>query len=239
MNLAQKLDRSRSSNLIDFSKYQSLNVNDPLFQIISSDRLVVEPCWTLENDWEGNRYRAYIAMHPEYTGVFVRSGLAERLSVAALALGDSYQLIIRAGHRPIEVQLTILNDCASDYKLQHPGESDAAALEYARTFVSDPSTSLPPHVAGAAVDVDVRNTSTGELLDFGSSVNDFTEESFLHYGNLTAEQQKNRLLLLTSMLGAGLASYRSEWWHYSYGDQVWAWFYGEETSLYSPIDVTA
>lgn len=38
-------------------------------------------------------------------------------------------------------------------------------------------------------------------------------------------------------LHAGLASCMTEWWHFSYGDQLWAWFYNEEHSLYSPVDI--
>lgn len=237
MNLQQKLERSRSNERIDFSKYQSSGQDDPLVKIESSERILVEPCWTVEDDWEGERYRDYIAEHPEYDAVYVRSELATRLKKASEALEDRYRLVIRAGHRPIEVQQRILIDCADDYKEEHPGVSDEEAMEHARTFVNDPDTTLPPHVCGAAVDVDVLDTATGKLVDFGSKLNDDTEQSFLYYPDLTDDQKNNRLMLVTVMLDAGLASCKPEWWHFSYGDQVWAWFYGHEKSLYSPVDL--
>ena len=237
MNLDEKLARSRSTERIDFSKYQSVSKNDPLVKIVSGEKILVEPCWMLEDDWEGQRYRDYIAEHPEYNAVYVRSELAKRLQVAANALAAKYRLVIRAGHRPIEVQRRILIDCADDYKRDNPNVSDDEALEHARQFVSDPDLTLPPHVCGAAVDVDVLNNETGQLLDFGSKLNDDTEKSFLYYPDLTEEQKANRLLLVSAMLDAGLASCMPEWWHFSYGDQVWAWFYGKESSLYSSIDL--
>lgn len=237
MNLEEKLERSRSTERLDFSKYQSINKDDPLVQINTNDKILVEPCWTLEDDWEGKRYRDYIAKHPDYNGVYVRSELASRLQSAANSLDDKYQLVIRAGHRPIEVQKRILIDCANDYVKDHPGTSDEEALEHAREFVSDPNVTLPPHVCGAAVDVEVLDSTTGNLLDFGSKLNDDTEKSFLYYPNLTQEQKDNRLMLVTVMLDAGLASCTPEWWHFSYGDQIWAWFYGETNSLYSPVDL--
>ncbi|TXG77708.1 hypothetical protein E6P97_01120 [Patescibacteria group bacterium] len=237
MNLQQKVERSRSNERIDFSKYQSSGQDDALIKIESSERILVEPCWTIEDDWEGERYRDYIAEHPEYDAVYVRSELATRLQKAAQALPESYRLVVRAGHRPIEVQKRILIDCADDYKEEHPGTSDEKALEHARTFVNDPDLTLPPHVCGAAVDVDVLDTKTGKLLDFGSKLNDDTEKSFLYHPDLTQEQKDNRLMLVTAMLEVGLASCKPEWWHFSYGDQVWAWFYGHEQSLYSPVDI--
>jgi D-alanyl-D-alanine dipeptidase len=237
MNLEEKLERSRSTEHLDFSKYQSIGKNDPLVELTSNDRILVEPCWTIEDDWEGKRYRDYIAKHPEYNAVYLRSELAKRLQAAANALDNKYRLVVRAGHRPIEVQRRILIDCANDYKHDNPGVSDDDALKHARDFVSDPDLTLPPHVCGAAVDVDVLETQTGKLLDFGSKLNDDTEKSFLYYPDLTNEQKNNRLVLITAMLDAGLASCMPEWWHFSYGDQIWAWFYGKEHSLYSPIDL--
>lgn len=237
MNLQEKLLRSQSTERIDFSKYQSSNQTDPLVKISSSEKIIVEPCWTIEGDWEGKRYADYIAEHPEYDGVYVRSELAARLQTAANALDEKYQLVIRAGHRPVAVQKRILIDCANDYKRNHPEVSEEEALEHARTFVSDPEITLPPHVCGAAVDVTVLDKTSGQLLDFGSTLNDDNEKSFLYYPDLTEEQKNNRLMLVTVMLDAGLASCKPEWWHFSYGDQVWAWFYGEENSLYSPVDL--
>lgn len=237
MNLQEKLERSRSTEHIDFSKYQSCGRDDPLVEIVTGNKILIEPCWTLEDDWEGKRYRDYIAQYPNYKGVYVRSELATRVQAAANALGDNHRLVIRAGHRPIEVQRRILIDCASDYKEDNPDVSDQEAIEHAREFVSDPDITLPPHVCGAAVDVDVLDTRTGRLLDFGSKLNDDNERSHLYYPDLTQEQKDNRLTLVTAMLDVGLASCMPEWWHFSYGDQVWAWFYGEENSLYSPVDL--
>ncbi len=237
MNLGERLQRSRSTEKIDFSKYQSINKDDSLVKLSSSGKILVEPNWTLKNDWEGRRYADYIAAHPDYDGVYVRSELAAKIEIAAQALEDTYRLVVRAGHRPIEVQRRILTDCAKDYKNDHPDASEEEALAHARTFVSDPDHTLPPHVCGAAVDVDVLDTATGQLIDFGSKLNEDNEKSFLYYPGLTQEQKENRLMLVKAMLGAGFASCKPEWWHFSYGDQVWAWFYGETSSLYSPVDL--
>lgn len=237
MNLEEKIERSKSKERIDFSKYQPAGQHDPLVKLTGSDKLLIEPCWTLENDWEGKRYADYIAEHPEYDGVYVRSELARRLVQAADSLDDACQLVVRAGHRPIEVQKRILRECADDFKRDHPEASDEEVLEHARMFVSDPDVTLPPHVCGAAVDVELVDAKTGEPLDFGSTMNDDSEKSFLYYPQLTETQKNNRHILLTAMLDAGLASCMPEWWHFSYGDQVWAWFYGKTKSLYSPVDL--
>ncbi len=237
MNLEEKLQRSKSKERIDFSKFQSINKDDPLVKVVSTDKILVAPNWEIPGDFEGGMYVDYISEHPEYDGIYARSELLTRLEQAAKSLADPYQLVIRAGHRPIAVQKRLVKECAADYKRDNPGVSDEEALDHARTFVSDPDITLPPHVCGAAVDVEVMDVSAGKYLDFGSGLNDDNEKSFLYYPDLSEEQKANRLMLVSAMLDAGLASCMPEWWHFSYGDQVWAWFYGEQNSLYSPIDI--
>ncbi len=162
--------------------------------------------------------------------------MATRLQAAAGSLDEQHRLVIRAGHRPIEVQRKLLEECAKEYKDENPDATDADALEHARTFISDPGITLPPHVCAAAVDVYIADAQSRKPLDFGAKINDDSDETFLYYPDLTAEQKSNRLILVKAMLGAGFASCMPEWYHFSYGDQVWAWFYGKTESLYSPID---
>lgn len=199
--------------------------------------MLVEPNWKIKGDWEGRYYAEYIASHPEYNAVYARQSLATRLQKAAAELGTRYKLVIRAGHRSIQVQRNIYIACAKDYQNENPGVSYEDALKHARMFVSDPDLTLPPHVCGAAIDVDVFDVKSEQLLDFGSPLNDDTEKSFLHYSGLNDKQKGNRLMLLKAMLKAGFASCNTEWWHFSYGDQVWAWFYGKKHSLYNPVDI--
>lgn len=237
MTIKEKIERSKSQDKIDFSKYQSSDQPDPLVKVESTDKILVEPYWTTPGDFEGDMYADYISEHPEYDGVYVRSELLKRLKKAADNLGSNLRLVVRAGHRPKGVQKRLLIECAEDYKKENPGITNQEAIEHARIFVNDPETTLPPHVCGAAVDVELINTSTNKLLDFGIKINEDDDKSFLYADGLTAEQQANRALLVDAMLDAGFASCKPEWWHFSYGDQVWAWFYGYENSLYSPLDI--
>ena len=237
MNLANKLQRSRSTEEINYSQFQSINKQDPLVKVVSTQKILVDPNWKIPGDFEGDLYTDFIARHPEYNGIYVRSDVLKKLNEAANTLSDPYRLVIRAGHRPMSVQKRELKKCAADYKRDNPGISDEEALSHARIFVIDPAIALPPHVCGAAVDVEIIDTSTDKILDFGSAMNDDNEKSFLYCPDLSAQQKNNRLMLTTVMLDAGFASLSSEWWHYSYGDQVWAWFYGERNSFYSPVDI--
>ncbi len=236
MTIEEMVQKAHIDTPIDLTAIETLDKTEPLVHLESSHNVQIEPYWRIKGNWEGERYLQYIAYNPNYTEIYVRATLAKMLSSAASYLPTGYKLVIRAGHRPIEVQLEMLKDCALEYQSRHD-VSGSDALDYARQYVTDPRLRLPPHTCGAAVDATIID-ERGELLDFGSEINETSKASNLFYDGLSPQQQKNRSLLLEAMLQAGFASLSTEWWHYSYGDQVWAWFYGEDKSLYGISSLT-
>ncbi len=236
MNLARRLERSKNSEQIDFNQIPCHNLKEKLVEVQASPKLIIEPIWEKPIDKiEGPLYQAYIKKHPAYKSIFLRQSVAKRLNSAAESLPHGINLILRAGHRPVEVQTKLLDLLAREYRLKMPSISPAEALEFARTYVSDPSIQMPPHCCGAAVDVDVAD-EFGNLLDFGCPVNTNSEIAFLHTSKISKAQRTNRDILLKAMLNAGFASVYSEWWHFSYGDQNWAHFYKTTHSLYDIIE---
>ena len=45
-----------------------------------------------------------------------------------------------------------------------------------------------------------------------------------------------RALLRGAMARSGLTNYPAEWWHWSYGDQAWAYRGGHPAALYGAIE---
>lgn len=237
MDIAQKLERSKSREKIYFTKIACSEVNEPLVPVLESDKIIIEPVWTIKGDFEGGMYADYIADHPEYNQIYIRKQLFDKLVKASELLPDQYKLVVHAGHRPLEVQRRLLRENIEDYLKENPEASRAEALKHARIYISDPDIKLPPHCCGAAVDVELFDNNTKLLVDFGSPMNLDEEVSYLHSDQISHEQKQNRLLLLQTMLEAGFASYYAEWWHYSYGDEIWAWFYGKNACLYGLAEI--
>ncbi|HMS93545.1 MAG TPA: M15 family metallopeptidase [Candidatus Saccharibacteria bacterium] len=192
---------------------------------------LLEPFWETAGDLEGDAYRNYIDMHPEFE-LSVRQGVFERLKVVQDILIDDWQLVLKAGYRPPSVQQDLLAVFQEKSMQDHPDWSDDRHLAHARTFVSDPRLLCPPHTTGGAIDIDVRNHRTGELIDFGCPPNTDDERAFLFSDQLINVQMSNRHTLLRAMLAAGFAPNPHEWWHYQYGETYWAAFYGHKTTLY-------
>lgn len=204
--------------------------------VLGAAGFILEPFWETPGDLEGDAYRAYMDDHSSFD-IMVRQRAYERLVQAQHHLPAPWQLVIKAGFRPLEVQLALLAAFYEKSQTERPNWTEAQHLKHAQTFVSDPRIICPPHVTGGAVDIAVKNTKTGEYIDMGCPPNTDSEVSFLHSDKVSPQQYSNRMVLLEAMLRAGFAPNVYEWWHYQYGETYWAAFYGHKTTLYDLITV--
>ncbi|HEY9648978.1 MAG TPA: M15 family metallopeptidase, partial [Chroococcidiopsis sp.] len=93
------------------------------------------------------------------------------------------------------------------------------------------SATPPPHSTGAAVDVTLVDAH-GRVVDMGSAIDELSPRSFPNYfgpgeagdqGDRTLTFHRDRTLLAEIMTAAGFLQHPNEWWHFSAGDQLWAW----------------
>jgi zinc D-Ala-D-Ala dipeptidase len=89
----------------------------------------------------------------------------------------------------------------------------------------------PPHSTGAAVDVTLVD-DTGTIVDMGSPIDEMSERSLpLYFASATDVQEQqyhvHRQLLCDVMEEAEFKRNPREWWHFSIGDQMWAWLSNE------------
>ncbi|MEI1378102.1 M15 family metallopeptidase [Nostoc sp. UHCC 0926] len=85
----------------------------------------------------------------------------------------------------------------------------------------------PPHSTGGVVDVTLVDDA-GQIINMGSPIDEMSERSHPDYyaNNDHPQAQKyhaHRQLLRDVMLKGGFQRNPREWWHFSVGDQMWAW----------------
>lgn len=90
----------------------------------------------------------------------------------------------------------------------------------------DPQTP-PPHSTGAAIDLTLAD-ATGTPLNLGSQIDEISPRSHPdYYAKATTPEARayceRRQLLYEVMRAAGFHRHWGEWWHFSWGDQMWAW----------------
>ena len=71
--------------------------------------------------------------------------------------------------------------------------------------------------------MDLTLTWNGTPLALGTAFDAFKPEAALHaLESVESVDRELRRILAGALLSAGLVPYELEWWHWSYGDDVWA-----------------
>lgn len=84
-----------------------------------------------------------------------------------------------------------------------------------KNFVADPSNGSR-HNRGCAVDLTLYDLKTGNPLPMPSDYDEFNSSAHPNYAGATAEQTRNRDLLIRIMEKNGFLVYEYEWWHFDY-----------------------
>lgn len=195
---------------------------------------------------------AYVALGAPYGGAspwMLRQGVLDALLTAQEALNAmqaGWRLKLFDAYRPVAVQAYMV---WREFRIQaeRAGHSlaaydDPAELEKhdpdlyvvlaAKVFEfwgipSDDPRTPPPHSTGAAIDLTLQD-ALGREAPMGCPIDETTARAYPdYYAAATAPElrayDENRRLLNTVMSAAGFSRHANEWWHFSMGDQMWAW----------------
>lgn len=183
--------------------------------------------------------------------LIMREGVAKRLQDVNAQLGLAHlELHVFDAWRPQAVQ-SYFHDTwlPSAFRQRDPTISDDELLRKVETYWAAPSKgphAPAPHSTGGAVDLTIRWRGgdplwMGSLFDDASPIarTDHFEGAAEPFSFTAEEARANRRLLYWLMTAAGFASNPSEWWHFSFGDQMWAQTTGAPAALYSGADYTS
>lgn len=177
------------------------------------------------------------APYGERSPYYVREGVLRALVQAQAHLQQrhpGWRIQIFDAYRPIPVQQFMVdytyNQLLQEWQSEQPGRTDApeALMTQVYQFWAAPSHDIatpPPHSTGAAIDITLVDAQR-QVVDMGSDIDEISERS---YPNHFAEQPNgetfhhHRAILAQAMRAAGFRQHPNEWWHFSLGDQLWAW----------------
>lgn len=162
----------------------------------------------------------------------VRMTVMEMLKRADNLLPNGYNLVLIEGYRNLAEQKKKWQKRIENLQTQHLKLSLAEIEKMAVKFSAKPGSS--GHGTGGAVNVSVCDNN-GNLIDMGSKYSEASPRSYTKAKGLTALQKKNREMLASAMKSAEFVNYPAEWWHWSYGDKMWAAYSGKKFAVYGRI----
>lgn len=168
----------------------------------------------------------------------LRQSVVERLAKAVQATPPEFKLIILEGWRGLHIQQRMYLTALEHWRKRHPDWSDVALRRAANRFTAPPDYPRvpPPHTTGGALDIGLRRAD-GSRCDFHSPYERSDPLSFPTDAKSLSEKARFHRDLLRSILHeAGITNYPSEYWHFSYGDQGWAYRGGHPNAIYGPVE---
>lgn len=147
------------------------------------------------------------------------------------SLPKPFRLRLYEGLRSQEVQSLLFEQEKHRVRKRSPHLSPETVHAEATVLVSpvvhwDGTKNTPPHSTGGAVDVEIVD-GEGTVIDYGMEIRDWSVVDPAlcapFYPSLTEVAKRNRIYLAKLMEREDFVPYEYEWWHFSYGDQYWAY----------------
>jgi len=197
----------------------------------------------------------YISLGAPYgdrSPFFVRLGILERLqrSQAYLqTIRPNWHIAIFDAYRPISVQQFMVNYSFAELAEGRGLEVSNLTKDQKKLLMAEvmkfwaiPSHDLkspPPHSTGAAIDATLVDAELLEI-NMGSPIDEISDRSLPNYFESFSDAQeiefhRDRKLLNQVMTYSGFQQHPNEWWHFSYGDQLWAWISNQKIAIYGGI----
>jgi len=181
---------------------------------VETDRLFLNPLET--DDWR------------------IRRVVRDKVVACSEALPDGLCLMLFEAFRSRARQWELWNPVVASITENNPTWSETEVYAESSRWVSPPDGFGSGHQAGAAVDVKLARVDRTEL-DFGGPMKGLSGLAPTHWP-VTPEIRKNRDLLVVAMERTGMINYPDEWWHFSYGDRLWAEVTSRDEAFFAPID---
>ncbi len=173
----------------------------------------------------------------------LREGVVARLEKAQQRLPPGLQLRLYEGYRNPKIQQMLFDGQLRRMKKENPSQDTSWCYAQAAKLASPLRTFegaqiVPPHSTGGAVDIEIVDND-GMPLDFGMELSDWDvvppDLCATWFDEITDAAANNRLLLMETLVAEGFVNYPREWWHFSYGDQYWAFSTASAQALYGTV----
>lgn len=150
---------------------------------------------------------------------------------------DGYRVKIYDAYRSFEEQKSSWEKRIKETKKEHPDVSDEEIIHLTSLKVSNiiNRENIGGHQTGGAIDITLVNKN-GQELDMGTKYEEYNEKTFTNSKKITDKQKNNRRYMCEKLEKLGFNNFPAEWWHYSYGDKMWAAYKRKKVCMYGYIE---
>lgn len=180
-----------------------------------------------------------IFFNNRYTSVrIIRQYIYEMLLKAKKHLPKGYNFVVYEAYRPLASQIALWDEIVAKESAKNPDMATDSEefIALCDKFVANPYRQGSGHQSGAAIDISLID-DTGNEYDMGGSVRGFENTAEFDCPDISDEAKNNRTILKEALSKVGFVNYPSEWWHYSFGDRLWAKLTGSKIAIFGKLDL--
>ncbi len=167
----------------------------------------------------------------------VREAIFEKIGRISKFLDkEDKRLIIRSVWRGFAHQKLLRDRRAKIIKKKYPNKSLKEIRKIVSYFIAPEEESM--HSTGGAVDALIYDLKKDCVMDFGNNDGlhlDLNETCYPFHPNITAQVRKNRELLISLFDKEDFVVDPKEYWHFDYGNVIWAIEKGGKSAKYGII----
>ena len=196
-----------------------------------------EPLATIPNNDNLKQLPIYFSNNVPYAmdTCVARQSVIQKLQQAADLLPANLGIIVLDAWRSRAVQQGVRDEIGNTIKVEYPDLSPVEQEEVLSKFAAPVSSDfISPHLTGGSVDITLFEIETGDWLDMGGNFDEPTERSYTSFYEDHPEHIacSNRRLLYSVMTQVGFTNLPTEWWHFDYGNTLWAHYKEQDHAIY-------
>jgi len=149
---------------------------------------------------------------------------------------EGYKIKILDAYRSYDKQKQSWEKRLKETRLEYPNVSEEELERLTKLKEEKPTKENGGHQTGGAIDITL-TTLEGKELDMGTKYGEHNDKTRMNTSGLTEEQLKNRKILFDKMKEYGFVNFPREWWHYCYGDKMWAAYSKKKTCIYGYVEL--
>ena len=149
---------------------------------------------------------------------------------------DGYSIKLYDAYRSFDDQMNSWNKRIEETKKEFPNCSEDEIIRKTSLKVSNvqDKENVGGHQTGGAIDITL--IKDGKEIDMGTKYEEYSQKTLTHNKLINETQKSNRFYLKKKLEKYDFNNFPAEWWHYSYGDKMWAAYKGKKTCIYGYIE---
>lgn len=170
--------------------------------------------------------------------IYLREEVYKKLKIFSKELKDkNLKIKIYDAYRSYDDQKKSWDRRYKETKKEFPDLSEKELERLTKLKVSKITNinNVGGHQTGGAIDITLTDKD-GKELNMGTDYSQHNNKTKTNSKMLTKEEKSNRELLLKSLEKLGFVNYPNEWWHYCYGDKMWAAYKFKKSCFYGYIE---